>query len=394
MKIGLLTYHHVANMGSILQASAAFHLLRSVYPGTRVEIIDYCPAESRAHNAVRRSIKEPRQQWFSRRRKWRDQTYSEFIRNECVLSAEPVPAGSTEEVVARIQSTGYDIVYVGSDTVFQMNGYLGNLIAGPPAPNAYFLPGLKSARKIGLCVSVDPFRKEDLPSARAERVAPALRDFEFIFYRDEATRRVLDSLGVDEERIAFCPDPTIIFDFTRWVDRSPSPAMFNSSKRPVGVSVGNSGIRKKVVEILHARGFSTCMLLGPATTPMEIGLKYGTVGSVLGAYPHLAGLVTDRFHGSIIGLHLGDYPVVGIEDSTVYADSDGKLRDMYHRLGFDNRVVRCSPESLRAEMLWDAWESAVETKLDVLARFADLKRTGLSNLARLHVKWAPTGATA
>ena len=49
MRIGLLTYHHVVNIGSVLQAYCAWRLLTQLYPKARVEIIDHVPAVSEAY---------------------------------------------------------------------------------------------------------------------------------------------------------------------------------------------------------------------------------------------------------------------------------------------------------------------------------------------------------
>ena len=50
MKIGLLTYHHVINIGSILQTYCGYKLLQGMFPKAVVEIIDYVPKVSSAFN--------------------------------------------------------------------------------------------------------------------------------------------------------------------------------------------------------------------------------------------------------------------------------------------------------------------------------------------------------
>jgi len=55
MKVGILTFHNVANYGATLQTYALFHILTS--NGYDVELIDYFPSRiSRRLKAILRTI--------------------------------------------------------------------------------------------------------------------------------------------------------------------------------------------------------------------------------------------------------------------------------------------------------------------------------------------------
>jgi hypothetical protein len=100
-------------------------------------------------------------------------------------------------------------------------------------------------------------------------------------------------------------------------------------------------------------------------------------------FNRLGGLVTDRFHGSIIGMHFVNGPVVGVEKSRVYPERNGKLRDLFVRLERSSCLIEYDRiTGISHDKLEYAFKSAV---LDILPlqRIAGLRGVGLASLREI-----------
>ncbi|MFC1688664.1 polysaccharide pyruvyl transferase family protein [Pseudomonadota bacterium] len=380
MKIGLITYHHVVNPGSILQTYCGYKLLQSVYPKAAIEIVDYYPTASQEHNRSQAKIFD----------QWHDSqlSYAKFLRKHCKFSAYKIRMDNIERGVQDIVSANYDLVVSGSDTVFQVDGYLGKYLAGPPAPNLYYLPFRGTAKKVGLSVSFDP--PQNISSEKLGELAEYLNDFDMLFYRDQHAGETLQQMGIKEERLAFTPDPTIMFDIQSLLPKK-SKAI-RKSEKVIGISIANDRISASVKGFLATRGFLTVDMLVPKLqiqsrsfwNPLKKPerMNSNSIEARLSKYLELSGLVTDRFHGAIFAMQLGDYPVIGIEDATVYKSGHGKLWDLFGRLGLENSMIRVSEGQIHGPALESAWDSAVSMVPEVKAQFAKLRSKGIDTLVQ------------
>ncbi|MBK9763818.1 MAG: hypothetical protein IPO87_10755 [Flavobacteriales bacterium] len=123
-------------------------------------------------------------------------------------------------VVRKIAGAKYDMVFVGSDTVFQLNGYFGDPIADKFPPNAYYLPELTGPRKIGLAASFDPFTAQQVEWNKLAEVAPLLHAFDVVFYRDSTALEVLRKANMPEEQMAHIPDHSAPWTSRTWFRRN------------------------------------------------------------------------------------------------------------------------------------------------------------------------------
>ena len=367
--IGLLTYHHVINAGSVLQTLCAYRLLQGLFPYKNIEIIDYYPEASQRYNS---NLSNPILQ----------SAMIELLHRECRFSPYKIRSDESTAAAQAIRARGYDFIFTGSDTVFQTNGYLGRLIAGPAAPNLYYLAGDLGARKFGLSVSFDP--PQEINAALAKRLGDLLQQFSFVFYRDSHAEATLESLGLQRDKMAFLPDPTVMVDFDSLVPR----LTLDSDKGSpfVGVSISNPKLRHAAARFAESRGYRVVDLMHPPeiASVRRSGLLRRKAAirllDRLAVYRRLSGLISDRFHGSLFAMQLGNCPVVGIEFSGNYPARHGKLWDLNERLQRSQTIIRSDGEDIHESALEDAWEVACTLPLDTKARLALLRAQGFQSL--------------
>jgi len=359
LKVGILTYHRVANDGSILQAYCSQKILSSHFPEARVEIIDYSPA--RLWWTEHRKILSKRQPFI---RPWvltRMKSMRQFVRNYLVLSSHSCSTDNLQKAVAFVENQKYDIVFVGSDTVWEArySKYV------PPAPNIYYLPGLNRIKKVSYAASADPVRPEFISNEKLLKTIGAhIKAFDYITVRDQATFKYLLQLGLTPEDIHFMADPTLQCEFKELIQ----PPKINKKRPLAGVGLGGRG-KNEIVFQLKQRGYDV-VDLGDFT--LNGKLIPGAVQSVhirLGIFSVLDFLITDRFHGSIFAIKLAGAPVVFVESSEKWPEANSKGRDLFQKLSIESMVWRYDGKNVKSDLidyylsLWAGMEIELKTKL-------------------------------
>ncbi|MFN9325358.1 MAG: polysaccharide pyruvyl transferase family protein [Flavobacteriales bacterium] len=382
MRIGLLTYHHVVNIGSVLQAYCAWRLLTQLYPQARVEIIDHVPAVSEKYKQGYRAKGVVKKGWFGKTEpnafSRNEQAYLDFLRAHCDFSPALPTTDDEHEVVRAIAALGYDAVFVGSDTVFQLGGYFGHPIAAKLPPNAYYLPGLEGVKKVGLAASFDPY----MGGAEAERlrqVAPLLQAYDRILYRDATAEALLCNAGVDPARMAHIPDPTILMDITHLVPGGGAD-LGQRTKRVAGVAIADPKVTAQVTGWVKEAGFEVVDFMYPPQDASRRSGMGGVVGQALGGYRELDLMVTDRFHGSILALQLSSANVVGIEHHGTYVEPNSKLRDLYQRLGIGDHLLRTDEQGLDRAAFEALLNAGHWSRAEMMQRMAALRASGFTSI--------------
>lgn len=379
-KIGILTYHHVVNWGSALQAYCMQKLLEKLYPAAVVEIVDYVPRTSFLYSQSR--IYKDTGRFFFRKR-IQNRTYQKqqailnsFLKINCTLSKSSLCSDSIIAGREFLIAQGYDMVVVGSDTVFQVGPYGGRYIAAPQAPNLYFLPFPAPFKKVALAVSVDPFQSELLETIDTETIRDAINDFDVVFYRDEATRAAIQMMGAHPTMFSYMPDPTLLMDFGMLVKKPPS-----APAKLAAVAIGSNELTREICTTLSKSGFKPITLLSKISVPdIRTIDNIATVEEFLSLHRQFDLIVTDRFHGSIFSMVMGACPVIGIEKAQLYSDSNSKLRDLFGRLGLEAMLVRYNGQKMDTEWLETILPNWQYSKRDIIARIEKLRQTALENL--------------
>jgi len=385
MRIGLLTYHHVVNIGSVLQTYCSYNLLTRLYPQAQVEVIDHVPAVSEAFKArQRRSTKgkglfaKVVENDFIRS----ERAYDRFLRERCAFGPSlPVGLG-VYELMGRISDAAYDMVVVGSDTVFQLDGYFGEPIADALPPNAYYLPGLSGPRKVGLAVSFDPYVGGAQERERLGTVRQDLGSFDRILYRDATAEGLLTDAGYRSEQMAHVPDPTILMDITHLVPTTTPPS--SRRERPLaGVAVADPGLYERVAAIVAGQGFEVIDYMHPPGAEVDLDDPAAVVGNALRGYQQLDLMVTDRFHGSILTLQVSAANLIGIENADRYQLPNSKLRDLFERLGIGEHLVRCGSSGPEPALLERLVSTRSWNRGEMMRRMAALRASGFASVAAL-----------
>lgn len=369
MKIGILTYHRVVNVGSVVQAWCVVAAAKQLFPQARVEVIDYRPRRMERRE-LRKLIKR-RPPFWNRRHLHKSRAVRGFAAFRLPLSPTHLTTDDPARAGAWIDAQGYDAILVGSDTVWELR----HGAYSPDGVNAYFLPYETKTKKIAFAASMDPVPRL---TAEQERVLQErirwIERFDLISVRDEATRRTLIAGGVPAERLHHLPDPTLLVD---WQPLVAEQAPLAKGQRPVaGVALprrealrAHRLLREAGYEVWDWSGTASrcCHWVLPADLPVE---------AVLAAHRGVDLFVTDRFHGSIFSLCLAGVPVWFFESPSKWHRPDSKGRDLFERLELTGRVFRelsqleAAAPSLRADRLPD----------DLQERCQRLGRDGLQRL--------------
>lgn len=382
-KIGILTYHHVVNWGSILQAYCLQRFLEKLCPKDEVEIIDYVSQTSFDYSQKRLYPSLRKHFW---QKQVLDKPYSKkysicrkFLNLNCTLSKKQLCSDSIIDGQEFLEAQHYDLVFVGSDTVFQLGSNFGNkYIGAPQAPNLYFLPFPTTFNKVAFAVSVNPFNVSMLDSLDIERTREALDNFKVIFYRDEVTRQALEKLGISLPLIDFMPDPSLLVDFDLLLKPQ---RLWDEHHIWAAVAIGNAQLAAEISEILRCQGYTPVNLLsGARSDDAEKLRQVNSLEDYLALHRQFSLVITDRFHGSIISLVVGNCPIIGVEEVKRYPEPNSKVRDLYQRLNLENMVFRYDGQALDSAWLTsylDKWEY---TKYDIFSKVLKIRLESTQNL--------------
>lgn len=195
MKIGILTFHWAHNYGAVLQAYALYTYLER--QGHDVEIINYVPnwcQEAKSYTFPR----TPGLLIDNIDRYWKSRVFRAFQKKHLRISKHRYHYGET--------ISGYDVVIVGSDQVFNPD-----IIAQDgKLDDTYLLANVApGTRKIAYAAS---FGNSSLRPQYASQFRKLLSDFDDIGIREESGCGIVETLGLSATTV---PDPTILLgDFS------------------------------------------------------------------------------------------------------------------------------------------------------------------------------------
>lgn len=351
MKVGILTLHRAVNEGSLLQACTTYQILKKLLPQAKVEIIDY---QSKAvHQTESQKIFDLWPPRFSPPQLKKRNELRKFLKKHAALSEQRCQSDDVEVASDFVNQQSYDVICVGSDTIWNCadRNYF------PPPPNIFFLSGIHGAVKVAFAASSDRGRIADLPPEIRTQCAEAISDFDFISVRDEGTRKDLVTSGIEDSRIHFLPDPTLLHPTNH---HSPNNV---SSSPSVAVALSDRVWRNELCRRIQSKGWKVSNLLG--TTPPGCNGRYRELPMEkrLGAFRDFQFVITDRFHVSLFSLQFSNCPVAFIESSDRYPETSetGKGRDLFRRLGIEEMVFSGPPgETIPSTLIDDCLSNSAK----------------------------------
>lgn len=290
MKIGLLTYYGDLNFGTNLQAYATLLALKSIYPHDEVEIIPL-------HTFWLRIIPYKSFNPVSIYRDYiRIKKFAQFKRvNLQVVEKEP-NITSPQEALDYIASRNYDVIYVGADTLLELD----RLPKGYDGLSCYWLKDIK-AKKIIVAASAKNTQFELLSKKQQADMVSAVSQFSKIAVRDRATYSLFANC-VDKEHIEMIPDPTFSFntDFS-FADSYLGKKKVKLPNKSIYInSVGCDSWLSGVVATLKENGY---FIVTPRPTPWT-DLSLNDMGPLeqAGIFRNFKLVLTHRFHEGVFCL--------------------------------------------------------------------------------------------
>ena len=377
MKIGVLTYHRIVNSGAVVQAFAVTKILKNIYPQAQIEVIDLFPTKMLfKENRKRISLRNIK---LNKEFIQKQEACKNFIIKNTQLSSRRAFYNNGIRAAKWIDKLNYDLVVVGSDTVWELRkpGY------APRGLNPYCLPYQGNYLKASISVSMDPINDIDKEqSLEFEERIKWIEKFNYISVRDKATLNFINSYKTNSANFNLLPDPTLIDGLDNFGDysvKSKIPEDIMSSKKGgLSISEKNASI---VIKSLSDYGFKSIDvgarnqgIVDYATPP------YFTIQQVYAVHNYLDILITDRFHASIFTILQSDAPVFFFEDPSKWNSQNSKGRDLFKLLNIEYMVFR--DISLVKDKSWidkkiSEWQKSLP---EIKTNLANLREQGFKEI--------------
>lgn len=299
-KIGILTYHRSINYGAFLQAYCLSQYVKHVSGDTaKVEIIDYTSKVS--HEIYKSTLFQGKHKID----KWKQRIGFERSCRLLPLSKDRLCTDSLEEIEAFLKKQSYDIIIVGSDEVWKVDGMRG-------FPTAYWLNfDMGDAVRISYAASsrTDLNRIEQ---KKKEYIKSAVNRFQYLGVRDQTTYDMVVQIGGGNP-YHNC-DPTFVIPFTydrkAFKEKLYKKYKIEKKQKIFGIMMPDEKIVKKIKDKLG----NEYKIIALYDFQEEADINMISINPfewirVIGC---LDFLVTDRFHGTAFALKMG-IPFLSVE---------------------------------------------------------------------------------
>lgn len=328
MKIGILTYHRSINYGAFLQSYClAKYIQCTVGSRADVEIIDYTSELSyQAYNG-------PLFRGKHKRNEWKKRIGFERSRFLLPLSTESLCSDDLSEVESFLQRQNYDLIVVGSDEVWKVDGMRG-------FPTAYWLNF-----DLGHCVRITyavssrtPISKID--SKTRDYIRDSIQKFRYLGARDRMTAELIYELSRETMDLNCDPAFLVPFHYDKDTYREKLNQKYHIEKEQklLGVMMPDS----KLVRKLKEKFGEQYKVVALYDSHEEADINLVTINpfewiKVIGCMDFL---VTDRFHGTIFAMKM-DIPFLAVE--TYDSQENSKLFYLLHGGGLDRQYMPYHP---------------------------------------------------
>lgn len=291
MKIGLLTYYGDLNCGTNLQAYAALLALRNIFPNAHVEVIPFHGFRPPGkhpylhHCTISSLIKDG----------IRIQKYQKFVKSLLGIKHDRV-LKDVEFGLDYIQKQNYDRIYVGADTLLELDRTPNNDIL-----SAYWLSPMIKAKKYLLAASAKNTIYDDLSLARKKMMKETLADFCGYGVRDVNTALLIGHF-VASSKIKIIPDPTFSLKINysyvekyleqKKLEITEKSVLFHTNKEDEWAKNVAVELKAKGYHIFSLRPYPWADTILNDMSPLE----------QLGVYRYFDFVITHRFHDAIFCL--------------------------------------------------------------------------------------------
>lgn len=285
MKIGLLTYYGDLNCGTNMQAYATFQALKKAYPSDDVEIIPFHgfkpsirPYKTFSLKNIINDIKRIRK-------------YSKFVKEQLLVKNDVI-IKDVEAALEYINSRKYDVIYVGADTLLELDRVSSNCIS------AYWLKDVK-AKKVLIAASAKNVVFEKLTERQQADLKIAASQFSYIGIRDRVTKSLFEHFVENKNLIEYIPDPTFTYNIDySYIDSYLKQKKISIPEKSVFVQFyGDDYWLGDVAKDLKKRGYT--MITNRGIWWSDIVLIDMSPLEQVGLYKYVSFVITHRFHDGV-----------------------------------------------------------------------------------------------
>ena len=322
IKVGIITFLHNENYGSILQAWALAQAVNSL--GYESVHLDYAPSTGEKIRNMVRCGNSPKLLLDGLRKRLVKAERGQARGKAAALAAFrkqslPISAPCHGEAELRAAAQACDVLLAGSDQIWS-----------PTWLNPVYFFSFADAGKPKLAYAPS-FGVADAPKGRKARMMQALiAPFHAISVREEAGAKILKTLTGRQASVL--PDPVFLVTTEAWRSFADEPQVQGDYLLCYFIGE-NPSYWQKTQETAKQRGLKLVILPATKEAWQQEGEKYGDVTPQrwVGLIAHAAAMVTDSFHGAAFAYLLGT-PVTVMRR---YSDQDPASRnsriDQLHR---------------------------------------------------------------
>ncbi len=309
-KIGILTFSFSINYGAFLQAYALQKAINFRYKNfVKAEIVNYNSKRAIDYYRSDDLLYEAKYKLFER-------SWETFL-----LSGDLLVSDDLEEVAKYIKSKEYDMVIVGSDQVWMIEGFRG-------FPNAYWLNyDIGNSIRVAYAVS----GRENIKNFGKEvytYVKEAIHKFDYIGVRDYITQKNIKEL-TDKKVYVNCDPTFLVADF------------FSMPKK-------NGRKKKRILLLIYSYPELANKMYRMLRNEFEVVNAYDKYGKNTDVNSFCVGpfewieliasadlVITDRFHGTVLSI-INHVPFVSLDREK---DNCGKISDLLFRNNLESQLI-------------------------------------------------------
>lgn len=325
MKIGILTYHSSHNYGAFLQAYALRAAVENILPGCNVEIINYSMEKSEKVNrqCIKFNMGSASALAFNICRYF---MFEKSLYKYQTMSGKRYTTDNLLEFKEWINEQQYDVIIVGSDEVWKLDGYRG-------FPNPYWLPEVNVKYKLAYGTS-SRTAYDFISSEISNELSKLISSFCYIGLRDFVTKKMIDACCPKVETYLNC-DPTFVYDFGYSKNQGRKLLRekygIGAEKKVIGLMVGVPELARLIIdEYSDEFYFVSLYNYYSGTKGFRILNPFEWIQCIAG----LDGLITTFYHGMVFSLKY-DTPFLAIENREISGMEYSKSYDLLKRNGLD-----------------------------------------------------------
>lgn len=307
MKLGIITFHHVINYGSALQAYAMQEGIAKL--GIDTEIIDYRPQIDSIFIRLRKNWKrlldiEKWKRYLNRKIKakkiycnsskyieGRTKAFTEFHKKYFRLSSE-----ITDRKLLKVIEKDYDAFVCGSDQIWNPT-YIGHDMT-------YFLDFVSDDKK--RCTYAPSIAVLEYPKEYEREIKEQMSRFQNISVREEESVEIVEKLTGKKPTVVV--DPTLLLDAHEWHEVEKKPKKCYTEKPYIFCYF--LGANKQYCEYVdYLKELTGLKIVLVTCTDMKVFENYGDmIGEDIGPSEfiylihHAEYVCTDSFHGTVFSI--------------------------------------------------------------------------------------------